>query len=383
MTFISYAQNFEDVMLMRALKNVKHGFYIDVGACAPDADSVTRIFYEQGWRGINLEPNPHYLHLLSEQRDGDENLGLALSDTEGKLTFHLIGETGLSSLNAEIAAAHAAEGRSSTELSVRVLTLQKLWDKHVPAGQDVHFLKIDVEGEEAGVIRGGDWAKHRPWIVVVEATAPTSQKPSHEEWEPILLSHDYRFAYWDGLNRFYVADEHADLMEAFYAPPNVFDDFVLYRQVLVEDHAKDLTTRLSNLARESEALKERLEAEHKALMQERNKVSILERQVRYSKRPLWQKIVFRDTGRPVRAVRRTLFHSNGKPRGIFRRIVQHKNGRPRRAFHEWMSHPEYQALPGAIAFSPKSRPDILDQESAISPRTQYFMDRLSKKSSED
>lgn len=365
---------------MRALKDVKRGFYIDVGACAPDADSVTRLFYEQGWRGINLEPNPHYLHLLSEQRDGDKNLGIALSDTDGTLTFHVIGDTGLSSLNAEIAAAHAAEGKSSTELTVRVSTLESLWAEHVPAGQDVHFLKIDVEGEEASVIRGADWAKHRPWIVVVEATAPTSQKPSHEEWEPFLLSHGYRFAYWDGLNRFYVAGEHADLMRAFRAPPNVFDDFVLYRQVLVEKHAKDLTRRFSELVEESEALKERLMEEQKALQE---KISILERQVRYSKRPLWQKIVFRDTGRPVRAVRRALFHANGKPRGIFRRIVQHKNGRPRRAFHDWISHPDYQALPGAIAFSQNSRPEVLDQVSSISPRTQYFMDRLNKKPSED
>jgi FkbM family methyltransferase len=105
MTFISYAQNFEDVMLMRALKGVKRGCYIDVGACAPDADSVTRLFYEQGWRGINVEPNPHYLSLLSEQRAGDKNLGIALSDAEGMQTFHVIGDTGLSSLSAEIAAA--------------------------------------------------------------------------------------------------------------------------------------------------------------------------------------------------------------------------------------------------------------------------------------
>lgn len=382
---------------MRALKDVEQGFYIDVGACAPDADSVTRIFYEQGWRGINLEPNPHYLRLLSEQRDGDKNLGLALSDREGTLTFHLIGKTGLSSLNTEVAAAHVAEGRTSTELSVDVSTLKSLWAEYVPTGQEVHFLKIDVEGEEAGVIRGADWVKHRPWIVLVEATAPTSQRPSHQEWEPTLLSHDYRFVYWDGLNRFYIAEEHADLMPAFLAPPNVFDDFVLYRQVLVEEHARDLSARVSKLVRESEtlvdertallnerdALNARLEEEHKALMQEREKTNLLERQVRYSKRPFWQKVLFRDTGRPVRALRRALFHSNGRPRGIFRRIVQHKNGRPRSAFHEWMSRPEYQALPGAIAFSQKARPDMFDNDPFISPRTRYFMDRIVKKPSED
>lgn len=32
MTFISFAQNYEDVMLWRALGQVKDGFYVDVGA---------------------------------------------------------------------------------------------------------------------------------------------------------------------------------------------------------------------------------------------------------------------------------------------------------------------------------------------------------------
>lgn len=56
MTFISYAQNYEDVMLHRALKGVEKGFYIDVGANDPVQYSVTKAFYERGWRGINIEP---------------------------------------------------------------------------------------------------------------------------------------------------------------------------------------------------------------------------------------------------------------------------------------------------------------------------------------
>ena len=35
MTFVSYAQNYEDVMLFRALKHVKQGFYVDVGRRRP------------------------------------------------------------------------------------------------------------------------------------------------------------------------------------------------------------------------------------------------------------------------------------------------------------------------------------------------------------
>ena len=55
MTFISYAQNFEDVMLWRALKHINNGFYIDIGANDPVVDSVSLAFYENGWRGVHVE----------------------------------------------------------------------------------------------------------------------------------------------------------------------------------------------------------------------------------------------------------------------------------------------------------------------------------------
>ena len=58
MSFVSYAQNFEDVMLWRALRDIPNGFYVDVGAWSPEVDSVTLAFYERGWSGINM-PSVH------------------------------------------------------------------------------------------------------------------------------------------------------------------------------------------------------------------------------------------------------------------------------------------------------------------------------------
>jgi hypothetical protein len=55
---ISYAQNREDILLWRALRDLSGGFYIDVGAEDPTQNSVTRAFYERGWHGINVEPVP-------------------------------------------------------------------------------------------------------------------------------------------------------------------------------------------------------------------------------------------------------------------------------------------------------------------------------------
>jgi hypothetical protein len=53
-----------------------------------------------------------------------------------------------------------------------------------------------------------------------------TQIESHGEWEPLLITRGYHFVYFDGLNRFYVADEHATLDKSFHAPANAFDDFI-------------------------------------------------------------------------------------------------------------------------------------------------------------
>lgn len=224
---ISYAQNFEDVMLWRALAHIDKGFYIDVGAAWPDMHSVTRVFYERGWHGINIEPNPDFFANLSEKRPHDINLQLAISDAPGTLWMNFVVDTGLSTLDNSIAQRHMDVGWSIDRHRVDVATLANIWQMHVLPSQDVHFLKIDVEGVEAAVLRGNDWKKCRPWIVIVEATLPLSQIENHEYFEAILLEAGYIFAYADGLNRFYIANEHPELLTAFRYPPNVFDDFKL------------------------------------------------------------------------------------------------------------------------------------------------------------
>ena len=87
MRFVSYAQNYEDVMLKRAFGNLKFGFYVDVGAHHPVNDSVTHDFYKIGWHGINIEPMQLEFDLLTEQRPRDINLQLAKENLSLCWTF--------------------------------------------------------------------------------------------------------------------------------------------------------------------------------------------------------------------------------------------------------------------------------------------------------
>ncbi|CAH0992018.1 hypothetical protein SIN8267_02133 [Sinobacterium norvegicum] len=222
MKLVSYAQNFEDVMLWRALGHINDGFYIDVGANDPTIDSVTKAFYDAGWSGINIEPEKEWFDKLAAQRTRDNNIQCAAGSSEGSLKLFVLPGTGLSTSNKEIAKEHEEEySISVTETVVPLKTLTTICRENNV--NDIHFLKIDVETAEKSVLEGIDLRLIRPWILVVEATLPGSQNQDHQDWEPIILSKDYHFIYFDGLNRYYVADEHKDLDHHFSTPPNVFD----------------------------------------------------------------------------------------------------------------------------------------------------------------
>ncbi len=266
MTFISYAQNLEDVLLWRVLGHVNNGFYIDVGANDPEEHSVTKAFYDAGWSGISIEPLPSFHQAFLDQRPRDVNLAVAAGARNGELTLYDVPTVrGWASPEQSVAELHRSEGHEVAELTVPVRTLASVCEEHVQG--EIHFLKVDVEGFEGEVLRGMDFARWRPWVLVIEATLPNSRATNHASWEHLVTGQRYRFAWFDGLNRYYVAEEHAGLMAHFGIQPNVFDDYISHHldkawasskaltQALrnTERHAADIGQRADSAAREAAA----------------------------------------------------------------------------------------------------------------------------------
>jgi FkbM family methyltransferase len=154
--FKSYAQNFEDLMLYRALGHLERGFYIDIGAQHPEIDSVSKAFFDRGWQGVHVEPVPHYANLLREARPGDRVIEAAVSNRVGHTTLIVFPDTGLSTTVPDIAAGHVDAGMSAPEdkLEVPTVTLASIAEEL--GESEVHWLKIDVEGLEKEVLQGWD-----------------------------------------------------------------------------------------------------------------------------------------------------------------------------------------------------------------------------------
>ncbi|MBB2922888.1 FkbM family methyltransferase [Cellulomonas cellasea] len=241
-TFVSHAQNGEDVVLRRALSDVPVGRYIDVGANHPADDSVSRSFYDRGWRGLTVEPLAHLADLHREQRPGDEVFqGVISSSTDDHVVLHTYDDTGLSTTVDEVRDAHGATGRTATDVRVPSARLDDLLERLGWADEPIHFMSVDTEGAEADVLSTIDLTRWRPWVLVVEATRPNSTVRSHESWEPGVLAGGYQFCLFDGLSRFYVADEHADrLRELLDHGACVLDGYVTWHTVAAQERITEL-----------------------------------------------------------------------------------------------------------------------------------------------
>jgi FkbM family methyltransferase len=231
MAITSYAQNFEDVMLARCFPGPS-GFYVDVGANDPDIDSVTRVFYERGWSGINIEPLASNFARLKKRRARDVNLRLAAGDQDGTITFYEIGKWhGYSTTDAEIAAQHRRDGLQVIEYETPMRRLASVLDEHA-RGKTIDFLSVDVEGTELAVLAGTELTRHRPKVILAESRLPVTVNmvdrffdvPDRTaDYVKLLEPRSYLLAYRDGLNAFFVAEEHKDLARHFFFPPGIAD----------------------------------------------------------------------------------------------------------------------------------------------------------------
>lgn len=243
---VSWAQNGEDVVLARALDDIDAGFYVDVGAADPDGDSVTKMFYDRGWQGINIEPNVDFLTRLVAQRPRDINLGCAVASVDTTRILSVVPGTGLSTLSEEYAERHRSNGYTIRQDAIVTRSLNSILEEHCTG--DIHFLKIDVEGFEDDVLASIDLSRYRPWIILYEATEPNTNTPVVNGIQARLEDNGYQFVLFDGLNKYFVANEQS-ARAAHVFPANIVDNFIRFTEIEREAARDSAVTYAEDLLR--------------------------------------------------------------------------------------------------------------------------------------
>ena len=80
----SYSGSAQDLIINHFFKNKKKGIYIDVGCYHPYDGNNTKLLYDRGWSGINIDLDFHTIDFFNFVRKRDENINVAISDNEGE-----------------------------------------------------------------------------------------------------------------------------------------------------------------------------------------------------------------------------------------------------------------------------------------------------------
>jgi hypothetical protein len=131
--------------------------------------SNTYFFYLNGWRGINVEARPGSRALFDRVRPRDTNVEVGVSNERGELTYYFIGEDStMNSFSREFLEHIDMLREVKREIPVPVLPLAEVLERHLPPGQAIDFMSVDVEGHDLQALESNDWARFRPRFIVVE-----------------------------------------------------------------------------------------------------------------------------------------------------------------------------------------------------------------------
>jgi FkbM family methyltransferase len=168
---ISFSQCGEDLIVKFIFDylGINHPTYIDIGAHHPYYISNTALFYKNGCRGFNIEPDPTLFKEFLKYRKEDTNLNIGISDTNCELDFYIISTPTLNTFSKEEANKYTQEGNYKIKRveNIKVKTLKNVIDEY-SKGVFPQYLSIDAEGVDEIIIKEIDFKNNYPIVICIE-----------------------------------------------------------------------------------------------------------------------------------------------------------------------------------------------------------------------
>jgi FkbM family methyltransferase len=176
----------------------RDGVFVEVGANDPVAGSQTWLLEQNGWHGVLVEPQAALYEKLRLGRNNSKVFQVACSgpEKEGEALLHVGAYSGLSTLEKQI----DSHGTQFVGMErVKVTTLDRVLQSAGVAKID--FLSLDVEGHEIEAMRGLDFEKFKPSLVLIEDGVRDLSKHNY------LKSCGYKLVKRTSINNWYVPRE--------------------------------------------------------------------------------------------------------------------------------------------------------------------------------
>ncbi|MEK7613195.1 MAG: FkbM family methyltransferase [Patescibacteria group bacterium] len=141
-----------------------------MGAHHPKRYSNTHLLYTKGWRGINIDPNPHTIDLFMSARPTDVNVCTGIACQAGDLAYYRFSDPALNTFKKEEAQKWMNKDWVAYlgAVPVSVKPLRDALHVYSPL-PPIDLMNIDVEGMDMEVLESNDWETTRPRVIVVES----------------------------------------------------------------------------------------------------------------------------------------------------------------------------------------------------------------------
>jgi len=159
----SYSDGAQDLIINYFFKNKKKGFYIDVGCYHPFNRNNTKLLYDKGWSGINIDLDFHTIDFFNFVRKRDENINIAISDKEGEKDLYFFHNCSAINSLSTIRKEKAKEIKK-----IKTKTLNSVLESSKFKNEKINLISIDVEGHELEVIKSIDLKKYIPEMIIIE-----------------------------------------------------------------------------------------------------------------------------------------------------------------------------------------------------------------------
>lgn len=192
----SFSQMGEDLIVKQIIGAQKKGFYVDVGAFHPTLYSNTFIFYQMGWRGINIDAMPGSMKIFESIRPRDINIEMAVGKKMSAVQYYKSNAPALNTLSPTRAEAirRMKKFMITDNIEIPVEPLSAILERNLPKKQKIDFLSVDVEGMDIEVLKSNNWKKFRPKVIIVESFTFNLEKPDNDLVYKYLKNQNYVLA---------------------------------------------------------------------------------------------------------------------------------------------------------------------------------------------
>ncbi len=159
----------DDILLLELVRRlgVKKKEYLDIGVCHPVMRNNTYLFYEMGWKGVLVEPNPIFHSLIKDYREKDILLPNGAGVYNGELEYYaFLDRLGYGTFDKEIGELRCKLGLKYSINKIPIIEINEIIENNFKEYPTI--IDIDVEGMDFELIQKIDTDKYPIEIIMCE-----------------------------------------------------------------------------------------------------------------------------------------------------------------------------------------------------------------------